>query len=167
MAEVDEKSGGIIKSEDKNGNMKIEFCKGLMQSYIDTYYIVAESLYSIMEVQVIIEQKKLIVQLHEGIQSLHYKGVIKFMNSCLIEIFETAYGRFAELGLFNLQVFDSHDGNKIAYLSCPASKREILSKYINILQGMSTAGQNRENMKLMEKEIITAIEIAKGPMARL
>ena len=50
MAEIDKESGGIIKSEDKNGNMKIEFCKGLMQSYIDTYYIVAESLYSIMEV---------------------------------------------------------------------------------------------------------------------
>lgn len=40
--------------------MKVEFCKGLMQSYIDTYYVVAESLYCIMEVQVVIEQKKLI-----------------------------------------------------------------------------------------------------------
>ena len=55
-----------------------------------------------MELQVIIEQKKLIAQLHESIQSLHYKGSIKFMNSCLIEIMETAYGRFAELGLYNL-----------------------------------------------------------------
>lgn len=38
------------------------------------------------------------------------------MNSCLVEIFENAYGRFAELGLYNLQVYDSHDGEKIQYM---------------------------------------------------
>ena len=89
------------------------------------------------------------------------------MNSCLVEIFENAYGRFAELGLYNLQVYDSHDGEKIQYMQCPASNGKLLSKYIDILQGMSTAGQDFESIKLMETEIVQAIEVAKGPMARL
>ena len=91
--------GGLISTENKHGLQKIEFCKNLMQSYIDSYHIVAESIYSLMELSIVIEQKDLVNYLHESISILYQKGAIRFINSCLIVILEVAFGRFSELGI--------------------------------------------------------------------
>jgi len=47
-----------------------------------------------------IEQSKLINQLHLSAQELHNDGLLKYMNSCLIEVLQSAFGRFAELGVY-------------------------------------------------------------------
>ena len=52
-----------------------------------------------MELSLVIEQNKLVNYLHQSIQSLFYKGAVRFINSCLTEILETALGRFGELGI--------------------------------------------------------------------
>ena len=62
---------GYIITEDKQGLQKIEFCKNLMQSYIDSYHIVAESIYSLMELNIVSEQKDLVNYLHESITILY------------------------------------------------------------------------------------------------
>lgn len=64
-----------------------------------------------------IEQKKLLSQLHLTIQDLHNDGIIKYMNSCLIEVLQTAFGRFAELGICEALVFDAQTGEKIVYIT--------------------------------------------------
>ena len=51
---------GYTKTEDKVGSQRIEFCKNLLQSYIDSYHIVAETIYSLKENSVVIEQQKLV-----------------------------------------------------------------------------------------------------------
>ena len=79
----------------------------LLQSYIDTYLIVTVSIYSIMNLGITIVQKKLVNQLHEAIQALYYKGHVRFINSCLPEIIETAFGRFSELNICTQHFFDS------------------------------------------------------------
>ena len=43
-------------------------------------------------------------------------GIIKYMNSCLIEVLQTAFGRFAELGVCEAQVYDSQTGEKVVYI---------------------------------------------------
>lgn len=96
---VKEINGGFTATDDKNGQHKVEFCKNLLQSYIDSYHIVAETIYSLMELSVVIEQKDLVSYLHESISILYQKGAVKFINSCLTEVLEVAFGRFAELGI--------------------------------------------------------------------
>jgi hypothetical protein len=58
---------GYTKTEDKVGSQRIEFCKNLLQSYIDSYHIVAETIYSLKENSVVIEQQKLVNYLHQSI----------------------------------------------------------------------------------------------------
>lgn len=70
-----------------------------MQSYIDTYYIVAECLNHLLEVGANLDKQKLTLALHDTIQTLFYSGQISYLNSCLIEVIDTALGRFAELGV--------------------------------------------------------------------
>jgi DNA-binding transcriptional regulator YhcF (GntR family) len=90
---------GYIITEDKKGLYKIEFCKNLMQSYIDSYHIVAQSIYNLMQLSIVIDQKDLVKYLHESISVLYQKGAVRFINSCLTEILEVAFGRFSELGI--------------------------------------------------------------------
>ena len=46
-----------------------------------------------------LDQIKLVNELHIAIQEIYYKNCIRFINSCLFEILNTAIGRFAELGM--------------------------------------------------------------------
>lgn len=94
----------IINSVNQN---TLRFLRDLLQSYVDSYLIVAHAISCLQEAGVTIEQGKLLSQLHLTIQELHNDGYIKYMNSCLIEVLQTAFGRFAELGVCEAQVYDS------------------------------------------------------------
>jgi hypothetical protein len=97
MLHVDLVAGTLQQSIADHGKQRETFISNLLLSYIDTYLIVAETLYSIMELGITIEQNKLVGHLHESIQALYYKGHVRYINSCLPEVIETAFGRFAEL----------------------------------------------------------------------
>jgi len=74
MLKVDLERGVVERSDEGHGSQRDQFIHSLLASYIDTYLIVAETLYSIMELGITIEQNKLVSQLHESIQALYYKG---------------------------------------------------------------------------------------------
>ena len=73
--------------------------KDLVQSYIDTYFIVAQSLYIMTENGATIEQTKLTNQLHMSILELYQMGAVRYMHSCLKEVIDSALDRFTELGI--------------------------------------------------------------------
>lgn len=50
-----------------------------------------------MENGIVIDQQKLVNGLHIGIQDIYFKNGITFINSCITEILNTAFGRFNEL----------------------------------------------------------------------
>lgn len=83
----------------KSEQQTFEFFKALLQSYIDSYLVVVFTINVMMENGVIIEQTKLVTELHIGVQEIFYSGAIKFMSSCLIEVLNTAFGRCSELGI--------------------------------------------------------------------
>ena len=73
----------IVNSVNQN---TLRFLRDLLQSYVDSYLIVAHAISCLQEMGVTIEQGKLLSQLHLTIQELHNDGIIKYMNSCLIEV---------------------------------------------------------------------------------
>lgn len=101
-----------------NGTSKnvLKFLRDLLQSYVDSYMVVAQTISCLQEAGVTIEQRKLLSQLHLSIQELHHYGIIRYMSSCLIEVLETAFGRFAELGACEAQVYNTQMGEKIVYI---------------------------------------------------
>ena len=107
IAEVDFDKGQLkIVSKSATKNI-LRFLRDLLQSYADSYLVVAQTISCLQELGVTIEQSKLLSQLHLSIQSLHNDGIIKYMNSCLIEVLQTAFGRFSELGICESQAYDT------------------------------------------------------------
>lgn len=68
-----------------------------------------------MEKGYVIEKKKLVNQLHLGIQEIYNHGTIKFIDSCLIETINTAFDRFIDLGVCELLCYDTYT-HRSAYL---------------------------------------------------
>ena len=132
MIKLDLEQGIVTKSKDLHSRYKIHFVKNLLQSYIDSYLIVAQSILKIMDLRIIIEQKKLVQQLQNAIQVLYNKGHVRFINSFLPEIIETAICRFSELEFCTLEILDAYIGEKIIDVSCykTAQQKPTLMKYI-------------------------------------
>lgn len=68
-------------------------------------------------------------------------GLIKYMNSCAVEVLVTAIGRFAELGACEAQVFDSSSvqaaiGGKVVYIKVNRNENtvKVLDDYVELLQ---------------------------------
>ena len=95
----------MVQSEDIHGKQRVEFLRDLLQSYIDSYFVVLESLNLLLDHGNNIEQKYLTNCLHEVIQKMYYRGLLRFISSCLKETLENAFGRFSELGVCISQVF--------------------------------------------------------------
>lgn len=93
------------------------------------------------------------------------------MNSCLIEVLETAFGRFAELGACKEHVYDTQMGEKIVYIKVkPEITNKILEQLSQVLGSLSSVsldalgeaakGQQDQNMQVIEREIQDAIMTA-------
>lgn len=65
------------------------------------------------------------------------------MNSCLIEVLETALSRFSELGVCKVEVYDTQMGDKIVYVK---TRLEInntkLEQLIQVLGALSSVSQD-------------------------
>lgn len=107
--------------------LKVRFLKELTQCYIDTYFVVASTLYALMETSTTIEQNKLTSELHACIKTLHKKGALRYLNSCQKSSIDMAFASFSSLGACQRLVFDSHGGTKIAYIKCLPESKENLS----------------------------------------
>lgn len=107
MADVDFQNGTLTNIKNGINNNVLKFLRTLLQSHVDSYLVVAHTISCLQDIGGTVEQKKLLSQLHLSIQALHNIGVIRYMNSCLIEVIETAFGRFTELGVCESQVYDT------------------------------------------------------------
>ena len=87
-----------INSKKKTQYLRL-FLVNLLQAHIDSYLVVIYAIHCIMDSGIIIEQKKIVNELHLGIQEIFNRGGIQFMNSCLFEILNTAFGRYSSMGI--------------------------------------------------------------------
>lgn len=177
IAVVDFEKGQVSLALTRVTKNVLKFLRGLLQSYVDSYLVVAQTISCLQEAGVTIEQRKLLSQLHLSIQELHNIGIIRYMNSCLIEVLETAFGRFAELGVCDAHVYDSL-GEKIVYIKAKLvindTKLEQILQILGALSsvppkndGEAAGSQHEQNLQVMEPEIQKAILAAQGPMARM
>lgn len=95
---------------------KLKFLKILLQKFFDTYFIVIFVISEMMDKSYVIEQQKLVNQLHLGVQEIYNRGAIKFIDSCLIETINTAFERFIDIGVCKSLSYDTSTHSKIVYL---------------------------------------------------
>jgi len=95
-----------------------KYIKELLQSYVDTYYLVLVSINEIMESGNFYQLDLVVKTLHVSIQNIYYQGCIKFMSSCLIETINNAFNRFAQLGacVINNYEFTSEEGPGVYFI---------------------------------------------------
>lgn len=100
-----------------------DFFKNLSQSYIDSYFVVALTLQRMMQAGCVMEQQKLVNEIHIAVQEIFYRGGIRFMSSCIIEILNTALGRFSQLGVSQSSTYSSPAGGKVTYVKMPETNK--------------------------------------------
>ena len=104
-------------------------------------------------------------EMHIGVQEMYYNGAIKFMSSCLVEILNTSIGRFAQIGICEIQAYQSQQGGTVIYIQPLPKSKPLLEKYLAILTDLSSAGE--KGMPAVEKECFNIFKRLQGPMARL
>ena len=107
LAQVDIEKGVLQPIQGQTQESVTAFFLNFLQSFIDSYLIVGMSLVYLQEIGATIELRKLTYELHLCIQELYQMGIIKYMNSCLIETINTAILRFADLGVCEALSYDT------------------------------------------------------------
>jgi hypothetical protein len=136
---------GDIIEPNKSKRGKLNFFINLMQAIVDSYLVVVSTIYELASQQIVLEQSKLVNELHICVQEIFKRGGIKFMSSCLFEILNRAFARFSEMGICKAQSYDSTSlmgGGQTIYISCPTENKSNVEKYINILTNMSSSDSN-------------------------
>ena len=136
--------------------------KNLLQSFADTYFIVANTISYLMERGNIIELKYIVSDLHNAIQEIYFQGGIAFLNSCLIETIQNAFSRFAQLEVCELKSYESSEGPDIVYLMCRPTRKVVLDRYYAVLEAMSSSSNNPEKTRIIEIEIEQAVKLTTG-----
>jgi len=124
MVLFDQETGSLKKSMDLQGYSKTQFKKDLLLNFIDSYLMALLTLNIMVDLGTNIEQKRLTCELHHAIKSMYKSGYIRFMNSCLQEVLDTAFGRFAELGLCTKNVYTSQYSQQMIYIQVSSDHRE-------------------------------------------
>jgi|TARA_B110001450_G_scaffold147970_1_gene138322 hypothetical protein len=143
----------VIKNENKNSFKQITFMAQLMQSFIDSYFIVLHAINTLMERGSVVQKKYILNDLHHCVQEIHYQGATPFLNACVIETLDAAFHRFAQLGVCDLKAFDSAEGPQVVYLKCTPDKKQEVERYYNILEAMSSSAGSHEKQRILEVEI--------------
>lgn len=141
----------------------------MLVAYVDAYLVVGLTIHNVMMNNLTVDQNRLVNELHVAVQDIYYKGVFKFMNSCLFETLNSAISRFSELGICISKAFASHIriGKQFIYLKCPLESKEKLERIIDLLTDMSSVSLNERKIQLLETEVAKSVYRAQGPLARL
>ena len=102
----------------------------------NAYLIVLFALEDICEANHVINETKLINELHQATLQMYYDNIIKEMPSCLKELFQTALRRFDEMDVAEIKGYTTHEGSQMSFVSCPfdrLTKIEELKLKINEL----------------------------------
>jgi hypothetical protein len=121
-------ASGEIKVLKENGAFLLNYFNRLGHYISDTYLIVLFALQAICETSKVIQESKLVNELHTTIIQLHNHNVIKELPSCLKELIETALRRFAAIELAVINTYTTSNGASISFVSCPFSKLSQLEE---------------------------------------
>ena len=86
------------------------------------------------------------------------------MSSCLIETINNAFNRFAQIGLCAIDSyeFDSEDGPGLYYIKVNIKSKQLIEKYINVLEQMSSCSGNAEKSHVLEVEVRNSLKLTTG-----
>ena len=76
------------------------------------------------------------------------------MSSCVFDYLNTAFGRYAELGICQSHTYESRNG-PVIYISCPTTNKPVLEEYLNTLSFMSST--NQRGQAIIEGQIAKVI----------
>lgn len=141
------------------------FFKNLSQAYIDAYFVVALTLNEMMEGRHVIEQTKLVNEIHIAVQEIYNKGGIRFLSSCVHEVLTTAIRRFSQLGVCLSQSYSQETGAKVTYIQMPRSNAQGLETYLSVLAGCSS--RDYRSQPLIDREVSQVVRRLQTPLARL
>lgn len=106
----------------------------------DAYLIVLSALEEICEANLVVNETKLVKELHTATIQMYDDNLIKELPSCLKELIETALRRFNDIHLADIKHYTTSNGSSISFVSCPFSRLaqlESLKMKINELQQFS------------------------------
>jgi hypothetical protein len=98
----------------------MNFFSNLILPLIDTYLITLTTIEQICGKNLVLKEKRLVKELHNGIKTLYSLGSIPMLHSCLQEIIKTAIERFGNMGLLEVTSYATSKGSSKAFLQCPA-----------------------------------------------
>jgi hypothetical protein len=139
---VDETRGEIelIHKQNIEASFLLNYFNRTSQYVFDAYLIVLSALEVICEANHVVNETKLINELHASTIQMYEDNLIKELPSCLKELIETALRRFNELDLAVIKHYTTSNGSSISFVSCPFSRLDQLEKIkmkINELQQFS------------------------------
>lgn len=140
----------------------IDFFSNLIQPLIDTYIITLMAIESICGKNLVLKERKIINELHQGIKTLYGLGVIPAVHSCLMETIRNAIERFEQLGLLQIRAYTNAKGTATFFLQCPAESKPKISQILD--QIIHHRKYTKEQQDAMFGEVDEAIMRVQGPL---
>jgi hypothetical protein len=129
-----------VHKQNPDQSFLLNYFNRTSQYVFDAYLIVLSALEAICEANHVVNETKLIDELHVSTIQMYDDNLIKELPSCLKELIETALRRFNDIDLADIKHYTTSNGSSISFVSCPFSRLEQLEKLkmkINELQQFS------------------------------
>ena len=139
---LDETKGEIelVHKQNFEASFLLNYFNRTSQYVFDAYLIVLSALEAICEANHVVNETKLVNELHASTIQMYDDNLIKELPSCLKELIETALRRFNDIELADIKHYTTSNGSSISFVSCPFSRLDELEKLkmkINELQQIS------------------------------
>lgn len=127
---VDETKGEIelVHKLNFEASFLLNYFNRTSQYVFDAYLIVLSALEAICEANHVVNETKLVNELHASTIQMYDDNLIKELPSCLKELIETALRRFNDIELADIKHYTTSNGSSISFVSCPFSRLDELEK---------------------------------------
>lgn len=127
---VDETKGEIelVHKQNFEASFLLNYFNRTSQYVFDAYLIVLSALEAICEANHVVNETKLVNELHASTIQMYDDNLIKELPSCLKELIETALRRFNDIELADIKHYTTSNGSSISFVSCPFSRLDELEK---------------------------------------
>jgi len=132
-----EQTGDIEIAQNPGAGFFLNYFNRIGHYAFDTYLIVLFALEDICEANHVINETRLVQELHTMMIALYNDNMLKDLPSCLKELIETALRRFDAIKLGVINHYKTQSGSSISFVSCPFDrlpKIQELKLKINELQ---------------------------------
>jgi hypothetical protein len=117
-----------VHKQNPDQSFLLNYFNRTSQYVFDAYLIVLSALSAICEANHVVNETKLINELHVSTIQMYDDNLIKELPSCLKELIETALRRFNDIDLADIKHYKTSNGSSISFVSCPFSRLEQLEK---------------------------------------